>query len=270
MHRLIVPSNVAAQDDPVHDALGYRFTVRAHHPDVRSHLMVLFAGLSAVGHAEVDPLELDATDARLSDRLVALMRRINIAAVGAAAGSLLLHAGAVARPDGGSAILCGQSGSGKTTLSVRLAESGLYYLTDEAVSLSPVTLRLRPFRKPAVVKAGAQQLLCHLRPQLDAAADGTWLVPPNAFDTTPTPDRPLLPRLLVFPTFTPGAGCAVEPLSEADAAYLLGKESSRLGEVQGGALPALARLARRAPAYRLVHGDADLAVRAVRSLLAAA
>ena len=62
----------------------------------------------------------------------------------------------------------------------------------------------------------------------------------------------------------------LERLSEAKAAFLLGSETFRLSEVSGGALPALARLVRRAPAFTLTYGRLDDAVVAVRDLLAAA
>lgn len=189
-------------------------------------------------------------------------------AINATAGGLLLHAGAAALPDGSSVILCGRSGSGKTTLTIRLVESGLSYVTDEVVALHPQTLRITPFRKPAIVKRGAQESLAHLDPQTDEAG-ATWVIPPSRFETATVTRAPLLPALVVFPTFVPGRMCEVERLQEAEAAYLLGANSSRLKDVRGGALDALGRLARRAPAYRVTHGDSATARDTVAELLAA-
>ena len=47
----------------------------------------------------------------------------------------------------------------------------------------------------------------------------------------------------------------MEALSGSQAAYLVGCRSTQLGDVTGGPLPALARLARRVPAYRLRYDD---------------
>ena len=67
---------------------------------------------------------------------------------------------------------------------------------------------------------------------------------------------PLEARLLIFPEHTPDvAGTHVEALSGSEAAYLVGTRSAGLGDVTGGPLPALARLARRVPAYRLRYDD---------------
>ena len=44
-------------------------------------------------------------------------------------------------------------------------------------------------------------------------------------------------------------------LGGSEAAYLVGSRSARLGDVTGGPLPVLARLARRVPAYRLRYDD---------------
>lgn len=262
------PDPETVHDVPAHDALGYRFTPAVTDPMLKAHLRVLFGGLPRADHIGADRLGVDDHDL-LTDQLLALMSRINVAAIDAAAGNLLLHAGAVAQPDGSAAILCGRSGSGKTTLTIRLAETGLAYLTDEAVCLEPQTLRLTPFRKPATVKLGAQQLLAHLRPCFAGATEGTWLVPPSAFEKVPPPPRPLSPTLVIFPAYRQGAECEVERLSEAETGYLLGVNSSRLGKVRSGPLEALSRLARRARAYRMVHGDAGSAARLVHDLMAA-
>lgn len=254
---------------PPRDALGYRFRVCAADEALSAPVAALFAGLPQAASDGAEKLWLGPTDGAviIAEQLVVMMGRINLAAINAATGNLLLHAGAVAGPDGAAAILCGPSGSGKTTLTIRLTESGLDYLSDEAVCLDPRTLRISPFRKPAVVKAAAQQVLAHLRPDSAHLAAGTWLVAPAAFRTAPTTSGPILPRLIIFPTFRAGARCHVEAVTEAETAFLLGGSASRLDKVRFGPLEALARLARRAPAYRVVHGDSVTAATAVRSLL---
>ena len=212
-------------------------------------------------------LDLDAYDTTTSsNRLTALLSDVTIQAIATAGGNLLLHAGAVARTDGGAAVLCGASGSGKSTLTAGLVAAGWSYLTDETVCLDPQTLRITPFRRPLSIKPGSHQVLGHLRPVPEYT--GNWIVPPAALGGAPLPDRPLLPEVLVFPTFRPGARCNVVAISPGEAAFLAGTDSSRLSDTREP-LQALALLARRAPAYRVVHGNLDAAVRGISDLLAA-
>ena len=58
----------------------------------------------------------------------------------------------------------------------------------------------------------------------------------------------------------------VDEVSPGEAAYLVGTQSSRLRDVAGGPLPALARLARRVTAYRLRYSDSAVASEKVLGL----
>ena len=206
--------------------------------------------------------------------LTAMAGSINFAAIDAAAGSLLLHAGAIAHPDGGTAVLCGPSGSGKSTLTAVLAGRGHAYVTDETVCLDPLTLRITPYRKPVAVKAGSFGPLQHLAPEpgsLAAACSGSgmWLVAPADLGGADLPDVPLDPRLIVLPTYVEGSAVTLERLDEGEAAFALGGNSSQGLHRVDQPLEALARLVRRAPAYRLIHGDVQQAADAVEQLWAA-
>jgi hypothetical protein len=71
-------------------------------------------------------------------------------------------------------------------------------------------------------------------------------------------------RLLVAPFLDPEASDPrLRKLSGAEAAFAVGSRSTRLNEVHGGALPALARLARRVAAYEVRYADATVAAREV-------
>lgn len=201
----------------------------------------------------------------------ALVPAITLNAIAASEGTLLVHAGAVAAPTGDVVVICGRSGSGKSTLTARLARSGLAYLTDETVRLDPVSLRVTPFRRPISIKPGSHDAVWHLRPTDHEPVDGIWWVPPAALGDTPLPSQPLLPRLLIFPVFDRAAtACDVEPITPGQAGFLLGEQSSRLRLVRGGPLPALARLVRRAPGYKLRYSDGEQATAEVQNLLLAA
>lgn len=210
----------------------------------------------------------------LPDYVSAMAGTINFAAIDAAAGSLLLHAGAVALPHGGTAVLCGPSGSGKSTLTAVLAARGHAYITDETVCLDPLTLRITPYRKPVAVKAGSFGVLRHLGPTPGSVAaactsEQMWLVAPSALGGAELPDAPLDPRLIVLPTYVEGSAVTLTRLGEGEAAFALGGNSSQGLHRLDRPLEALARLVRRAPAYRLIHGDVQQAADAVEQLWAA-
>ena len=244
----------------MYDALGMRFTLRCTDPDLAGHLREILSGLEvaddAGGNAPVD-LAPSRREVGSPDAATLFMGMVNLKAVDAAEGSLLLHAGAVSRPHGGSMILCGPSGSGKSTLTAVLS-SRHAYLTDESVCLDPQSLRITPFRKPLALKPGALGALPHFRPRTaieQRYSRDRCLVPPDRLGGPPPPPQPLVPELTVFPTWSPGGDLRVEELSTAETAYVLGISGARLESVDGGPLPALARLARRAPAYRLEFDD---------------
>jgi hypothetical protein len=151
-----------------------------------------------------------------------------------------------------------------------LTGRGYAYLTDETACLAPENLRITPFRKPLSLKPGSHEVLARLRPAsgsvADLGSDRQWLVSPEALEGAAVPTSPLLPTLVVFPTHTPGSTTQVQRLSEAEAAYALGSNTVRLWWVRGGGLQALARMARRVPAYRLVYDDVREAADRVEEL----
>ena len=206
-----------------------------------------------------------------AQQVSAFIGAMTLKAIGASEGELLLHSGAVSDPSGSVALLCGRSGSGKSTLTARLTQAGLAYLTDETVRLDPISLRVTPFRRPALLKSGSHRVLPHLCPPGATPGEGAWVIAPAALGGAPVPDVPLLTRLLVFPRYDRKASaCTSEPMTPAQAAFELGEQSSRLQLVRGGPLPALARLVRRGPAYRLHYSDGAAAATVVRELLATA
>jgi len=252
---------------PAWSALGFEFSLGSDSAESTDQLGLLLSSLPSAAGAAPAPLALTGS-------LAELMTEINLGAIEAADGNLLFHAGAVCDADGRTVVICGPSGSGKTTLTTELVAAGLAYLTDETVCVDPQTLRVTPFRKPLSLKPGSQPLFPHLRPAGSgtvtepADPESAWLVAPSALAGPDVPSVPLTPELLIFPTHRGDAELLVEPVPAAQAAHLLGTHSSHLRNVRGGPLPALARLTRRAPAYRVVHSGAGAASRAVLDLLA--
>jgi hypothetical protein len=158
-------------------------------------------------------------------------------------GHLMPRAAAVARSDGSVALLSGEAGTDTTALAGALVRRGCASLSDGTTVVDPDTLEVLPVPRPVSRQPAA------------------------APSTIEIPDEPLETRLLVFVEHAPHAtGLHVEVVPGGEAAYLLGSRSARLGDVAGGALPALARLARRVPAYRLRYDDAARAAQEVLRL----
>ncbi len=259
-----------------YQALAYRFRISYPDEQARSIVDPLFDFLRGKGgplaDGTVDELhlrDLGSSGERNAD-LVALVSRINRQAGLSSRGSMLIHAGAVARPDGGTVVLCGPSGSGKTTLTAGLASRGYAYVTDETVCLQPDDLRISSFRKPLQVKPGSHHLFPHLVPPHDEWLAPHWLVSPSRLGGADLPGPRLEPQLIVFPSHVAGHRFEMRRLTAADAAYRVAVNSSGLGSVRGGGVAAAARLARRVPAFHLVHDDHQQALDRIEQLWGAA
>ena len=132
------------------------------------------------------------TTASRHEVLDALVGHLNLASIAASRGQLLLHAGAVALPDGRVIVLPAPSGSGKTTLTAELVGTGLAYLTDETLGVDPVSLAVTPYRKPLTVKPGSFSVLGHLAPEgVDGAEASLWQVPVARLGGRNLPEVPL-------------------------------------------------------------------------------
>ena len=246
------------------DVLDHRLTVEMESAQVERHARTLLVDLVSPAGCDDERVGATGTDPALV--LPSLVGTLNLAAIRFGAGRLMPHAGAVARPDGSVALLCGGSGAGKSTLTAALMQRGCAYLTDETAVLDPESLTVLPFRKPLSLKSGAQALYPEVRP-VWAGPDDVWLVPSTAFADVPVPAGPLEARVLVFPQYDGDArSVTVREVPPAEAAYLVGAQSSRLRDVTGGPLPALARLARRVPAFQVIYPDAGRAAEEVLQL----
>ncbi len=224
------------------------------------HARIMLADLAAPDGSATGPDVVTVSGEDLPGLLLSLVGTVNLAAIRHGAGSLMPHAAAVARADGSVALLCGSSGAGKSTLATALIARGCAYLTDETTVLEPQTLEVQPFRKPISLKSGSQRLYPDVRPAWAEKENLTWCVPSSAFGSAPVPSTPLLPDILVFPSYVADIdGTDVQVCQAGEAAYLVGAQSSRLDDVAGGALPALARLSRRVPAYHLRYSDSAFA-----------
>ena len=173
---------------------------------------------------------------------------------------LLLHAGAIAR-GGDGLILSGDSGAGKSTLATMLGHAGWGFLGDEFAMIDPADGSLIPFPRPSSLKNESIDLLRPIAPSerfgpiFTNTVKGTvqHLAPPA--EAIAAMDRPVRPRLLVVPAFTPGAEGGVRPLSALEAFMLLVRSSTNYGQLGERGFDTAWRLAHAVPAFEIVYGS---------------
>jgi hypothetical protein len=248
------------------DLLGHPVEVDCESAEVERAVRTVLTDLLATAEGGSQP-ERVTVHGPLSARLrTGLFDSLNQAALRFGTGRLMPRAAAVARSDGSTVLLCGGPGAGTSTLTAALVTLGCAYLTDETALLDPDSLEVQPFRQPIRLRPGSPARRADVQPSW-AGPDDVWLVPSGGFASVSIPEEPLEPRLLVLPEYDAGArGVEVAAVPPGEAAYLVGLRSSRLGEVTGGPLPVLGRLARRVPAFRVRHDDHLLAAEEVLRL----
>jgi len=95
-----------------------------------------------------------------------------------------------------------------------------------------------------------------------------WYLPPSSLTTASLPRQPLFPEVAIFPTYLPGEAVKVEEMAPAHAAYLFGTNSVQRESIRGGVLRCVARMARRAPCFRLQYDDPEQAANTIETLWA--
>jgi hypothetical protein len=180
--------------------------------------------------------------------------------VGSAHGYVPLHAAALTRKGLG-ALFAGRSGAGKTTLSVVLGQAGWALASDDIAPIDAATGAVHDFPKPLNVRS-ATVVLPPPRVAWPVRGDGPRLVPADAFARQ---RDPFLPDLLFFISFDPDA----PPLLETVPAGRAAAESIEYVR-EGGprSVAALARLCRRAGAWRVQYRNSDEAVALIERALA--
>lgn len=171
----------------------------------------------------------------------------------------LLHAGGVVSA-AGAVLLPAPSGAGKSTLTLGLLQRGLGYLSDEAVALTGDG-SLHGYPKPVSIDDGAFPLFERWRPTGAAASmqPAQWQVPVSTV-TQVVPTARL--RLVVFPSYRPGARTSLEPLSPGAAtieAAACSFADPAIGHVSAQQVRRLAATVGRTPCYRLVTSELEAA-----------
>lgn len=171
------------------------------------------------------------------------------------ASPVVLHAGAVRRPDGRVVLCPGPSNTGKSTLVAALVGAGCDYLGDESIGLRPGSLAAVAYPKPLTVDGGSQAVL-GLAPG-DLPHRSVREVRERAVALTGDVGRV---AAVVFVAFDPGAEVVVRELAPPDALRALLANALNLGRAGDDGLGALCAVAEEVPAVEIRHGDVHAVV----------
>lgn len=209
------------------------------------------AGRAGGRHVLYDGQRVVAAGMDVDEAVAMVLWHLNQLAV-TTAGYAVVHAGAVAA-HGRGVVLAAPMEAGKSTLVTALVAAGWTYLSDEFAGLSLADHRLHPYPCPISLEPGSFSLFAHLRPPHASGDALRWHLRPD--DVRPgSLSAAVPPAAVVFPRYRPGALCRLEPVGAADALVLLSNQALNLHSGGQRVFQALARLAAKIPAYRLVFG----------------
>jgi hypothetical protein len=210
--------------------------------------------------------------ATVSSRVAAVARvlgEVNGIAVESVPDRLVLHAGAVAAANG-AVVLPAGANHGKSTLTAGLVKAGLAYLSDEAAAIDSEGI-CHPYPKPIALDPGSFAVHRDLAPPPNDGlaaelADRAWYVDPRVIGSLARA-RPVV--AIVFPRWISGATTVMSHCSREDTLSALVGHSFDFGAGGQIVFEILCGLVDRVPAWRLVYGNGNEAMAAVRDLLAA-
>jgi hypothetical protein len=191
-------------------------------------------------------------------------------------GGLLFHAGALAWKGKG-LLLPGDVGAGKTTLTAWLAlkpNGSLEYLTDEMVFFPNGADTMQTYTRPLNLKTPARAALEDLV-DFEGDADrilstqyGDLISPDLVNFAGPRDETPL--SLITFPHYAAGNEFELKRLSKAQAGLALMQCLVNARNLPEHGFRELARLARRAPAYKMSYAHFDQIGEGVEALIRSA
>lgn len=267
-----------------YDICGVPLVVETNLPEVRSHIAMTYAAFETKTPTAEAPevvgverrsgdfllIASDGTEEIFTDEhaaALAALTRVSHLVVHrlAAAGTLAVHAGAVARP-GNAVIMAGPCGSGKSTLALGLASSGLGLLSDEFALIPPHGEDVLPYRRSVHVRPGTPELIpalafLHEEPQVQLGGGITWSITPQELEQA-IPDclggpAPLTHVLLLEPPAPDQTGPQLTPVPPAVAVVELAHGTPAARDDLGYVLRRLGGLLASASCARLYRGNLD-------------
>ncbi|MGQ0551674.1 MAG: hypothetical protein ACT4PU_00470 [Planctomycetota bacterium] len=208
------------------------------------------------------------TARNLGELLLRLEQALDVYASRPASGTVLLHASAVADPQGRAILLAGPSGAGKSTTAAALALSGAEWLGDECLPVLLDPPAVEPCRRPIALRQDVIEWISMLglrgpaRHELVGGAGKQYWGAGGLRRSAATHPLPLH-RLVVLDA----AATSIEPL-DAGAAFAALLASCHLFQQQGAeTFRELAELCRRVPALRFHARGGPRAVAALSQRL---
>jgi hypothetical protein len=168
-------------------------------------------------------------------------------------GGALFHAACLCQ-DGKALLLPGGTGSGKTVLSTWLALNGWHLGSDELSFIPASALECQALTRPLHLKGKACALFPELIKKGVFEVEDGWLVPPQALNSAPVGEPPMLAQI-IFPHYQAEGGCELQLLSRASTARQLTGMLINARNLPENGFPEVLRLARGIPAYRLVYSQ---------------
>lgn len=170
---------------------------------------------------------------------------------------LFLHAGSVARDDGG-LLLPAPPDRGKSTLVAALLKLGYGYLSDELGLIDPVTSRLYPFPRRISLDESALRFFPGLEQRLDDRVTATWdplqrHVRPEDLEAVVA--GPSVIRRVVFLGEDRRGRPKLSPISRAEAVERMAANCFNLYRYGDRGVIVLSRVAAEAEAYELEGGS---------------
>jgi hypothetical protein len=259
--------------------LSFRARVRAERPEIVARLAELYPPAPALDvaggcefvvvdragrHEIVVDGQPAGSAASLAEAVARVEYLINRAAAVALVDQILIHAGVVAAPVGGDAILLpGPSGRGKSTLVAGLCLSGFAYASDELAVVDPVTAAVRPFAKAICLKEGGWRAVvssfAEASPRLVAPGEGgmtRYLTPPRLCRA----DAPMRVRHVVLPRRCPGAAASLVPIHRSEAVAELAAHALNLPRHGYRGVETILQLAADARCYALTYDELGAAI----------
>ncbi len=253
-----VSVEIEGQDPVILSRLGRHFRhclpARAVSPAVIFHInremddtFELWKGEILVGH--------DLSADRLFWRL---MQEAVGSLIAHSCGQAVFHAGGVARDKQG-IILCGDSGSGKSTLTAQLVSSGFDYLTDEIIAVRLKDEVLSGLPRPVILKGGSglswkEKVASEGREAPETFFSGETWIDPELFRGGGI-CRSARPRILIFPRYQTDQPFRVQPLSQAQAAFMLLQRLVNARNLSGHGFPFITSLSKKIRAYQVVYNE---------------
>ena len=173
-----------------------------------------------------------------------------------------IHAASMAR-GGRGLILAGDSGVGKSTLAAALMARGWQYLSDEFALIDPKTHHMHPFPKALCIKSGSFEIIRRLKLPLWRRGDYVkamkgqvgYVRPSGVGAQHITPPCPI--EFIVFPKYIEDVRPRLRPLSRAEAAFSLLRQTFNRAAFGYQAMSIITDVARSAQCFRLESGEIE-------------